>query len=68
MGRVKNTVTGKLVDDLIAELGGVRATAKKCQIASSSVVAWRRSGVPRARQMYLQVCFPRLKVWKKIQK
>ena len=63
MGKVKNPMRGEIVDQLISELGGVCATAKKCKIATSSVIAWRRSGVPRARQMYLQYRYPDLQVW-----
>lgn len=66
MGKVYNPLSGDLVDMLIDELGGVSATAKKCKIATSSVIAWRRSGVPRARQMYLQLRYPKLKVWKNL--
>ncbi len=66
MAKVINSIKGQNVDDLITELGGVAATARACEIATSSVVAWRKTGVPRARAMFLQVKYPKLKVWKQL--
>ncbi len=68
MGKVKNPMHGEIVEQLIKELGGVTVTAKICKIATSSVIAWRRSGVPRARQMYLQYRYPNLQVWGNLKK
>lgn len=65
MPRINNFFKDKKADELINELGGVSATAKICKIATSSVVAWRRQGVPRARIMYLYLAYPDLKVWSK---
>lgn len=66
MAKIKNKVKADKADALINELGGVCATAKICEIATSSVVSWRKLGVPRARLMFLQVKFPNLKIWQSI--
>jgi hypothetical protein len=67
MPKIDNSIKGDMAVKLIAELGGVVATAKLCQIASSSVCSWKRMGVPRARVMFLQLKRPDLKIWKEIE-
>ena len=63
MGRVVNQIKEAWADRLIRELGGVTKTAKICHIATSSVCAWHKQGVPRARVMYLRLKFPKLEIW-----
>ena len=44
--------------ELIDRLGGTVAVARLCEVSSQAVTQWRRSGIPRARRMYLEVIRP----------
>jgi hypothetical protein len=44
-----------LASAVIAELGGVAATARLFGIKSPSVMGWLEKGIPKARLMYLEV-------------
>lgn len=66
MAKIENTVKGEDALKLIKELGGIAATAKLCQIASSSVCSWKRLGVPRARLMFIRLARPDLAFWKEL--
>lgn len=43
---------------LIDELGGNAVVARLCDVSWSAVYQWRKSGIPRARLMYLKVVRP----------
>jgi hypothetical protein len=43
---------------IIDALGGSGATAVLCDVSSQAVSQWRRSGIPKARRMYLQIVRP----------
>lgn len=43
---------------IIDALGGSRAVAALCNVTSQAVSQWRRSGIPEARRMYLQLLRP----------
>jgi hypothetical protein len=45
-------------DALIDELGGTVAVARLCEVTSQAVTQWRRTGIPRARLMYLRAVKP----------
>lgn len=44
--------------DIIDRLGGTCAVAKIFDIFPQAVTAWRREGIPKAREMYLKLAFP----------
>ncbi|MEY2654020.1 MAG: phage regulatory protein [Pseudomonadota bacterium] len=46
------------VSELIDALGGTMAVARLCEVSSQAVTQWRRSGIPRARIMYLRLRCP----------
>ena len=52
-----------LAANVITELGGTVNVARLLQINKASVSAWKRKGIPRAREMYFRVAFPYLKAW-----
>lgn len=43
---------------IIDALGGSCAVAALCNVTSQAVSQWRRSGIPEARRMYLQLLRP----------
>lgn len=43
---------------LIDDLGGTYAVARLCQVAPPSVSEWRKSGIPKARRMFLELARP----------
>lgn len=43
---------------IIDLLGGSLAVARLCDVTVGAVSQWRRSGIPRARVMYLQAVRP----------
>lgn len=45
-------------DALIDQLGGTVAVARLCEVTSQAVTQWRRTGIPRARLMYLRAVKP----------
>ena len=54
---VMNTVThdpNKIID----ALGGTNATARLCEVAPGSVSDWRKTGIPKARLMFLKLARP----------
>lgn len=44
--------------DIIDALGGTTEVARLCEVQPPSVSEWRRTGIPRARRMYLQLIRP----------
>ena len=50
--------TNKEACEIINALGGTTATADIFEIAPSSVSEWRRTGVPKARLMFLKLARP----------
>jgi hypothetical protein len=49
-----------LASAVIAELGGVAATARIFGIKSPSVMGWLEKGIPNARLMYLDVAYSKV--------
>lgn len=45
-------------NQIIDELGGTAAVAGICDVKPPSVSEWRRTGIPRARLMYLRAVRP----------
>lgn len=43
---------------LIDALGGTSAVARLCEVTPPSVSEWRRSGIPKARRLYLKAVKP----------
>lgn len=56
----------ELASKVIDELGGLSVVARLCQISPASVFQWKKNGMPRAREMYFRVAYPKLKAWKEI--
>lgn len=52
--------------DLVAELGGPTATARIFKIRVPSVSGWMENGIPRARQMYIELAYP--EIWARLVK
>lgn len=46
--------------DLIDQLGGTTEAAKFFDVSAPSISEWRRTGLPKARMMYLQLARPDL--------
>jgi hypothetical protein len=46
-----------LASAVIAELGGVAATARIFGVKSPSIMGWLEKGIPKARMMYLEVAY-----------
>jgi len=44
--------------EVIDRLGGTMAVTRLCQVKSASVSKWRKTGIPRARRMYLELIRP----------
>jgi hypothetical protein len=47
---------------VIKNLGGTKAVAQLCGIKPPSVSAWKRQGIPQAREQYLRLLRP--EAWK----
>lgn len=45
-------------DEIIDLLGGTTATAELCDVQPPSVSEWRKTGIPRARLMFLKAVRP----------
>jgi len=43
---------------IIDALGGTNAVARLCEIAPGSVSDWRKTGIPKARLMFLKLARP----------
>lgn len=43
---------------IIEEIGGTVATANVCEVTSQAVSKWKRTGIPKARLMFLRERFP----------
>lgn len=43
---------------IIDELGGTNAVARLCEIEPASVSEWRKTGIPKARLMFLRLARP----------
>lgn len=48
------------VNEIIDSLGGTSIVAKIFGISTAAVAKWRRTGIPRARLMYLHVKYPKI--------
>jgi hypothetical protein len=46
--------------ELIDDLGGTTEAAKFFKVSAPSISEWRRTGLPKARMMYLQLARPDL--------
>ena len=46
--------------DLIDQLGGTGAVAKLFEVSPPTVSIWRKSGISKARMMYLRLAYPEL--------
>jgi hypothetical protein len=44
--------------EIIERLGGTAAVARLCQVAQPSVSDWKKTGIPRARLMFLKLAKP----------
>lgn len=44
--------------EIIDALGGTAAVARLCDVQPPSVSDWRKSGIPKARRMYLKLMRP----------
>ena len=44
--------------DIIDALGGTSLTARLCRVKDPSVSEWRRTGIPKARLMFLKLARP----------
>lgn len=44
--------------EIIDALGGTAAVARLCDVKQPSVSDWRKTGIPRARRMFLQLAHP----------
>lgn len=44
--------------EIIDALGGTTAVAKLCEVAAPSVSEWRKTGIPKARLMFLRIARP----------
>lgn len=45
-------------DQIIDALGGTSEIARLCQVSDPAVSQWRKSGIPRARLMFLRLAKP----------
>ena len=54
----------ELAVKVIEELGGVTATARKCELKPASVFMWKKYGIPFAWEKLLRLEYPRLEAWK----
>ena len=43
---------------IIEEIGGTVATANVCEVSSQAVSKWKRTGIPKARLMFLKEKLP----------
>lgn len=46
--------------ELINQMGGTIRVANLCSVSSQAVSKWRKTGIPKARMMYLGLVFPDL--------
>lgn len=46
--------------DVIDAIGGTAAVARLCRVREPSVSKWRKTGIPSARRMYLELIRPDL--------
>lgn len=60
MPRLEKNIQGSDAVQLIKELGGITATAKKSDVATSSVCYWIRHGIPLERERILRAQFSNL--------
>lgn len=65
MPRLEKNIQGSDAVQLIKELGGITATAKKSDVATSSVCYWIRHGIPLERERILRAQFSNLLFWEK---
>ncbi len=65
MPRLEKNIQKAEAVQLVKELGGICATAKKSDVATSSVCYWIQHGIPLERERVLRTQFPNLRFWKK---
>lgn len=53
---MKNTEHLKIIEDI----GGTGVTASVCEVSSQAVSKWKRTGIPKARLMFLREKFPKI--------
>ncbi|MDY7537661.1 Cro/CI family transcriptional regulator [Undibacterium sp. RTI2.1] len=53
---MENLLDSKIID----KLGGTSAVAKIFDISPPSVSDWKKTGIPKARRMYLELKYPDL--------
>lgn len=66
--RKSMTTQPTLATKVIDELGGTSQVARLMQISKASVSAWRKNGIPQAREMYFRVAYPKLEAWGNVKK
>lgn len=57
---MKTKTTNDDDSKLIDELGGTGAVARIFEISDPTVSIWRKTGIPKARRMYLKLAYPHL--------
>lgn len=57
---MKTKTTNDEDSKLIDELGGTGAVARIFEISDPTVSIWRKTGIPKARRMYLKAVYPHL--------